>query len=59
MDWRDTLIVDSRKFKKQNQKGQGLNKHKWIPLVVIVVLALVLILIQYFMIDILMAVNTK
>ena len=46
-------------FKKQNQKGQGLKKHKWIPLVVIVVLALVLILIQYFMIDILMAVNTK
>ena len=41
------------------QKGQGLKKHKWIPLVVIVVLALVLILIQYFMIDILMAVNTK
>ena len=40
-------------------KGQGLKKHKWIPLVVIVVLALVLILIQYFMIDILMAVNTK
>ena len=43
----------------ENQKGQGLKKHKWIPLVVIVVLALVLILIQYFMIDILMAVNTK
>ena len=41
-------MVDSRNFKKQ-----------WIPLVVIVVLALVLILIQYFMIDILMAVNTK
>ena len=35
------------------------DRHKWIPLVVIVVLALVLILIQYFMIDILMAVNTK
>ena len=51
-------MVDSRNFKKQNQKGQGLNIHKWIPLVVIVVLALVLILIQYFMIDILMAVNT-
>ena len=51
-------MVDSRNFKKQNQKGQGLKKHKWIPLV-IVVLALVLILIQYFMIDILMAVNTK
>ena len=50
-------MVDSRNFKKQNQKGQGLKKHKWIPLVVIVVLALVLI--QYFMIDILMAVNTK
>ena len=50
-------MVDSRNFKKQNQKGQGLKKHKWIPLVVIVVLALVLILIQYFMIDILMAVN--
>ena len=48
-------MVDSRNFKKQNQKGQGLKKHKWIPLVV----ALVLILIQYFMIDILMAVNTK
>ena len=48
-------MVDSRNFKKQNQKGQGLKKHKWIPLVVIVVLALVLILIQYFMIDILMA----
>ena len=48
-------MVDSRNFKKQNQKGQGLKKHKWIPLVVIVVLALV----QYFMIDILMAVNTK
>lgn len=47
-------MVDSRNFKKQNQKGQGLKKHKWIPLVVIVVLALVLILIQYFMIDILM-----
>ena len=46
-------MVDSRNFKKQNQKGQGLKKHKWIPLVVIVVL------IQYFMIDILMAVNTK
>ena len=44
-------MVDSRNFKKQNQKGQGLKKHKWIPLVVIVVLALVLILIQYFMID--------
>ena len=44
-------MVDSRNFKKQNQKGQGLKKHKWIPLVVI--------LIQYFMIDILMAVNTK
>ena len=43
-------MVDSRNFKKQNQKGQGLKKHKWIPLVVIVVLALVLILIQYFMI---------
>ena len=52
-------MVDSRNCKKQNQKGQGLKKHKWIPLVVIVVLALVLILIQYFMIDILMAVNTK
>ena len=38
-------MVDSRNFKKQNQKGQGLKKHKWIPLVVIVVLALVLILI--------------
>ena len=59
MDWRYSLIVDSRNFKKQNQKGQGLKKHKWIPLVVIVVLAHVLILIQYFMIDILMAVNTK
>lgn len=58
-DWRYSLMVDSRNFKKQNQKGQGLKKHKWIPLVVIVVLALVLILIQYFMIDILMAVNTK
>ena len=52
-------MVDSRNFKKQNQKGQGLKKHKWITLVVIVVLAIVLILIQYFMIDILMAVNTK
>ena len=52
-------MVDRRKFKKQNQKGQGLKKHKWIPRVVIVVLALVLILIQYFMIDILMAINTK
>ena len=48
-------MVDSRNFKKQNQKGQGLKKHKWIPLVVIVVLALVL----NFMIDILMAINTK
>lgn len=47
-------MVDSRNFKKQNQKGQGLKKHKWIPLVVIVVLALVLILIVYFMIDIFM-----
>ena len=50
---------DSRNIKILKQKGQGFKKHKWIPLVVIVVLALVLILIQYFMIDILMAVNTK
>ena len=35
-------MVDSRNFKKQNQKGEGLKKHKWIPLVVIVLLALIL-----------------
>ena len=29
-------MVDSRNFKKQNQKGQGLKKHKWIPLVVLI-----------------------
>ena len=51
-------MVDSRNFKKQNQKGQGLKKHKWIPLVVIVLLALILILVQYFMLDILVAVNS-
>lgn len=51
-------MVDSRNFKKQNQKGEELKKHKWIPLVVIIVLALILILIQYFMLDILMAVNS-
>ena len=41
-------MVDSRNFKKQ----------KWIPLVVIVLLALILILVQYFMLDILVAVNS-
>ena len=51
-------MVDSRNFKKQNQKWEGIKKHKWIPLVVIVVLALILILIQYFMLDILVAVNS-
>ena len=51
-------MVDSRNFKKQNQKGQGLKKHKWIPLVVIVLLALIIILVQYFMLDILVAVNS-
>ena len=51
-------MVDSRNFKKQNQKGQGLKKHKWIPLVVIVFLALILILVQYFMLDILVEVNS-
>lgn len=51
-------MVDSRNFKKQNQKGKGLKKHKWIPLVVIVILAIVLILIQYVMLDILTAVNS-
>ncbi len=51
-------MVDSRNFKKQNQKGEGLKKHKWIPLVVIVILAIVLILIQYVMLDILTAVNS-
>lgn len=52
------IMVDSRNFKKQNQKGEGLKKHKWIPLVVIVILAIVLILIQYVMLDILTAVNS-
>ena len=52
-------MVDSRNFKKQNQKGQGLKKHKWIPLGVSGVREVVSGLIQYFMIDILMAVNTK
>ena len=42
----EVYMVDSRNFKKQNQKGEGLKKHKWIPLVVIIVLALSLILIQ-------------
>lgn len=51
-------MVDSRNFKKQNQKGEGLKKHKWIPLVVIVILAIILILIQYVMLDILTAVNS-
>ena len=51
-------MVDSRNFKKPNQKREGLKRHKWIPLVVIIVLALILILIQYFMLDILMAVNS-
>lgn len=51
-------MVDSRNFKKQNQKGEGLKKHKWIPLVVIVILAIILILIQYVLLDILTAVNS-
>ena len=52
-------MVDSRNFKKQNNSSSKLKQNKWIPLIIIVILALVLVAIQYVMIDILVAVNTK
>ena len=59
-------MVDSSYFKNnKSNKGTGggklmdrLRKHKWIPMVILVLIALAMIAIQYFMLDILMAVNS-